>query len=84
MYKERVKNSALNRVKPQQSQRNLAIALYNVLNDLDVKKRKEWIKSLLPLVSKKKYNDENTVSGTEWKRCYDFMIHSHHSQAIAD
>jgi epoxyqueuosine reductase len=63
-YKARVEHSALNRVKPQQFSRNLAIALSNAIQDI----APESLGDLTPLIEKRLQNETDPIAAQEWAR----------------
>jgi epoxyqueuosine reductase len=63
-YKLRVQDSALNRVKPQQFSRNLAIALSNAVLTFT----SEQIEELRPLIERKTREETDPVALHEWQR----------------
>jgi epoxyqueuosine reductase len=63
-YKARVENSSLNRVKPQQFSRNLAIALSNAIEGLN----SAQINELKPLIERRVREETDPVASPEWAR----------------
>ena len=72
-YRKRVKHSALNRVKPEQFQRNLAIALQNTLQQLDTDTRERWSKQLKHQVLEKYHSSRSELTKQEWSRVLAFF-----------
>jgi epoxyqueuosine reductase len=67
-YKQRVKNSALSRVKPAQFSRNLAIALANSFENAPLNSLISCIQELLPLVQKRLDMETDEIARREWAR----------------
>jgi len=63
-YKLRVQDSALNRVKPQQFSRNLAIALSNAVSTFT----SEQLEELRPLIERKTKEETDPAALQEWQR----------------
>lgn len=70
-YRLRTKNSALDRVKPAQFRRNLAIALANAVRESEPEARQELIQSLRSQVESAAEVDADLVARTEWRRCLE-------------
>jgi epoxyqueuosine reductase len=71
-YKKRVEHSALNRVKPQQFSRNLAIALSNALNEF----KSEQIAELRPLIGQRVREETDPSAEQEWSRLFQSLLNS--------
>jgi epoxyqueuosine reductase len=72
-YKIRVKNSALNRVKPAQFRRNLALTLRNslsLISDSDSTPW-EWLMKLRPLIHQKLQDESDEATKKEWIHCWN-------------
>lgn len=71
-YRERVKGSALNRVKPAQFRRNLANALNNTLNGCSAAER-EQLQRLRPLIEIRLKSENEESLKIEWRRLLDLL-----------
>jgi len=69
-YKTRVDHSALNRVKPQQFSRNLAIALSNALSEFEF----EQIAELRPLIEQRVREETDPFAAQEWSRLFQSLL----------
>lgn len=68
-YKERVKTSALKRVKPAQFRRNLALTLENTLRDLGQAERDRLLETVLPLIQSRLKTETDPIAFNYWQRC---------------
>lgn len=73
-YRLRVKNSALNRIKPSQFSRNLAIALMNSFDQMKTKAPDLFMRELKLLVEQKINTETDSFAKTEWEKCL-FLFH---------
>ena len=67
-YKERIRDSALSRIKPAQFSRNLAITLGNSIADSP---DRSWAVDLLPQIERRLREEADPVAKGEWKRCWE-------------
>lgn len=70
-YRERVRDSALKRVKPEQFSRNLALALTGYLTDSP-----EQMASFREAVKARLERETDPVARSEWARCLDSLVGS--------
>jgi epoxyqueuosine reductase len=68
-YKKRVKNSALNRVKPGQFRRNLAINLCNWIKTLDRQTHLPLLQNLLQAIQFRFDTETDESAQAEWAKC---------------
>jgi len=68
-YRQRIKDSALSRIKPPQFRRNLAIAIANATDALDPTSRT----ALKERVERLSTSDPDPVARAEWIRCLSFL-----------
>lgn len=74
-YKERVRNSAMKRVKPAQFSRNLAISLQNaLLSEPRPLGPLPFLSSLIPLIQARVEIETDPISQAQWKRCLNLLI----------
>ncbi len=77
-YRNRVRGSALNRVKPVQFSRNLAISLANCLEQATESEFKSMMQWLEPVISKRIHQPRGILEGDEvaheeWKTCLSII-----------
>ena len=75
-YRTRIKTSALNRVKPAQFSRNLAIALTNALPSLysayEIQSEPEY-QEIVTLIQQRFEQETDEIARLEWKNCAESM-----------
>jgi epoxyqueuosine reductase len=79
-YRLRVKNSALNRVKPAQFSRNLAITLTNTLTEMPPDLGTQ-LKALLPLIIQRENQETDAIAKQEWENCVR-LIKNHSEKCL--
>ncbi len=67
-YRLRIKNSALNRVKPAQFSRNLAVTLTNTLRDMTEMPSNAWNELILK-IAERRDRETDLIAKQEWQRC---------------
>jgi epoxyqueuosine reductase len=68
-YKDRVKTSAMKRVKVEQFSRNLAIALKNAFKN--ERPKEGCLSALIPLIQARFENEPDIIAQTKWKECLE-------------
>jgi epoxyqueuosine reductase len=67
-YRERVKDSALNRVKPEQFSRNLALALCHAVSN-DAIQKGAFLDEIRELVAQRSRVEQDPNAKSEWEKC---------------